>query len=386
MEFREGMDARKFLVGLVIAVILIVLIVNRIKYARINRWITDARDLVRDTASFYYINDLYISDGRHYEHLLDKKEKKLFEDVYEAIKNRQSTVVLDLNEFEYSNFTRAVVVDTAFEKVFDVLSMDHPELIYYSPASNMFTYQRDSKYITVYLEYSMDNETYLANMQRMQNVITVLKDATKEMSEYEKCKFVYEWLGTTNVYGAIDGSLSHSAYSAFVADQPTVCEGYAKAAQIILQNIGVNSIYVDGRLRGGKHAWNLVKIEGKYYYFDATSTSSFKDTIADPICYAGFLPMNVKSYKFDYKQIIPEIKGKKYLYYRYNNLEIKFSDDSATYEKIKAIADSREGNSVIEFRVKNMRSLKKHMQELEQLLGARSYFLYGIDDTVFFVP
>lgn len=386
MDVREGLDAKKFLLVLLIAIILIVLIINRIKYARINSWITDVKDLVQDKNSFYYINDLYISDGRHYEHLLDKKEKKLFEDVYSAIKNRQSTVVLDLNEFEYSNFTRAVVVDTAFEKVFDVLSMDHPELIYYSPAANMFSYERNSKNITVYLDYSMNDETYQANLQTIQNVLKFMSVETEGMSEYEKCKYVYEWLAKNNVYGAPNGGLSHSAYAAFAIGESPVCEGYAKAAQIIFQNIGVNSIYVDGRLRGGKHAWNLVKIEGKYYYFDVTQSSAFKDYIGDPISYNGFLPMNVKSYKIDYKQITPEIKGKKYQYYRYNNLEIKYSDDEATLRKIKEIADNRPENSVIEFRVKNMRSLKSHRAELERYLGATSYTLSGIDDTIFFVP
>ena len=379
------MNAKKFLIRLLIFIVVTIFIANKVKYAKINSWITDVDDLVKDSNSYHYINDLYISDGRHYEHLLDAKEKKLYEDLYNAIKERQSTVILDLNEFEYNNFTRAVTVDTAFENVFEALSMDHPELIYYSPPANMFRYQTNSKSIEVYLEYSMDETTYQENIIKIQNILLFFKEETKGMSEYEKCKYVYEWLGTNNYYGAKNGSLTHSAYSAFMPGEGTVCEGYAKAAQIIFQNIGVNSIYTVGTLNGGKHAWNLVKIENKYYYFDATNSSTFKENSYGPMSYIGFLPKDVENYKFRYKQITPKVNGKKYLYYQYNNLEIKFSNDNKTYEKIKEIANSKPNNSVIEFRIKNIGNFKKHIHEVEEKLEATYYKVSGLKNVVFFV-
>ena len=68
------MNAKKFLIRLLIFIVVTIFIVNKVKYAKINSWITDVDDLVKDSNSYHYINDLYISDGRHYVHLLDAKE------------------------------------------------------------------------------------------------------------------------------------------------------------------------------------------------------------------------------------------------------------------------------------------------------------------------
>ena len=52
-----------------------------------------------------------------------------------------------------------------------------------------------------------------------------------------------------------------------------VCAGYAGAVQYLLERIGVPCIYVDGSTQGSTegHAWNIVKLDGEYYYVDATN-------------------------------------------------------------------------------------------------------------------
>lgn len=53
-----------------------------------------------------------------------------------------------------------------------------------------------------------------------------------------------------------------------------VCDSYARAMYRLLNMVGVECIYVTGDgVTGGEiipHAWNIVKIEGKYYQLDAT--------------------------------------------------------------------------------------------------------------------
>ncbi len=59
-------------------------------------------------------------------------------------------------------------------------------------------------------------------------------------------------------------------------DGKSVCEGYARALQYLLQKCGIESaevagfIHKDGGEKGGAHAWNIVKIDGDYYYMDTT--------------------------------------------------------------------------------------------------------------------
>lgn len=49
-----------------------------------------------------------------------------------------------------------------------------------------------------------------------------------------------------------------------------VCEGYAKAFQYMLNILNINNVYIVGNGNGEAHAWNMVEIDGKYYYVDVT--------------------------------------------------------------------------------------------------------------------
>lgn len=62
---------------------------------------------------------------------------------------------------------------------------------------------------------------------------------------------------------------SHSPYGALI-EQSAVCEGYARAAQLIFSLCSIDSYYVVGDTPQGGHAWNLVKVDGQYYQLDVT--------------------------------------------------------------------------------------------------------------------
>lgn len=53
-----------------------------------------------------------------------------------------------------------------------------------------------------------------------------------------------------------------------------VCDGYAAAMYLLLDAAGIENYVVYGKAKGQKegfgHAWNLVKIGGKFYYLDVT--------------------------------------------------------------------------------------------------------------------
>ena len=66
------------------------------------------------------------------------------------------------------------------------------------------------------------------------------------------------------------------AYGALILKEAR-CEGYAKAAKLILDRVGFDSIIAYGRaLSGGgqeDHAWNIIEVNGNYYHFDFTWNS-----------------------------------------------------------------------------------------------------------------
>ncbi|HBF5907108.1 TPA: cell wall-binding repeat-containing protein [Clostridioides difficile] len=58
-------------------------------------------------------------------------------------------------------------------------------------------------------------------------------------------------------------------------EKKSVCEGFAKSFYVLTRLMGMDSLYQeDGNLN---HAWNYVKINGKWYEFDGTEAGSYKN-------------------------------------------------------------------------------------------------------------
>ncbi len=66
-----------------------------------------------------------------------------------------------------------------------------------------------------------------------------------------------------------DAKDSQNIISVFLG-RKTVCQGYACAVQYLLEQLGVQSTIVSGKALGEPHAWNLICLDGEYYYMDAT--------------------------------------------------------------------------------------------------------------------
>ncbi len=107
---------------------------------------------------------------------------------------------------------------------------------------------------------------------------SILKDIINDsMSDYEKLDKIYDYV-THEIYYDSNTNIprvSHTAYGA-LKYKIAVCDGYAEALHILLDLAGVENIIIHGadKLNGIGHAWNLVKINGKYYHVDSTGDSS----------------------------------------------------------------------------------------------------------------
>ena len=95
-----------------------------------------------------------------------------------------------------------------------------------------------------------------------------LSGITNDMSQYDIELYLHDYL-VNNVKYVKSVSNAHNAYGALVNGQ-AVCEGYARAFQYLLMQAGISSFVVTGQSKGEGHAWNLVKIDGEYYYVDVT--------------------------------------------------------------------------------------------------------------------
>lgn len=89
------------------------------------------------------------------------------------------------------------------------------------------------------------------------------------MSDFEKVKFVNDYIVKNTVYSA-DTNLSPHSAAAVLKEHKGVCQGYALLALKMLRELGVETLYVVGEVNTGPHAWNLVKVDGNWYHLDTT--------------------------------------------------------------------------------------------------------------------
>ena len=109
--------------------------------------------------------------------------------------------------------------------------------------------------------------------------LRILSGAAGLGTNAEKEQYAHDGLMLAAVYDA-SSPLGQSAYSALVHGK-TVCAGYARAYQYLLQQLGIPCYYCTG-YAGEDHAWNIVKLDGDYYNVDVT----WDDT--DPATYDYF--------------------------------------------------------------------------------------------------
>ena len=87
-------------------------------------------------------------------------------------------------------------------------------------------------------------------------------------SDFAKSKYVFETLVNHVEYDK-NSENNQNILSVFLG-RSTVCQGYADATQYLLQQLGIQSMIVRGKANGESHAWNLVCLDGEYYFTDTT--------------------------------------------------------------------------------------------------------------------
>lgn len=92
----------------------------------------------------------------------------------------------------------------------------------------------------------------------------------RTLTQLEQVASVYKWILTYCNYNT-NSAYNQNIDSVFVR-RNSVCTGYAKAAQYLFKLLGIESRLVFGRLNNdkedGRHCWNIVNIEGRYYHLD----------------------------------------------------------------------------------------------------------------------
>ncbi|MCR5556801.1 MAG: hypothetical protein K6F75_04470 [Butyrivibrio sp.] len=163
----------------------------------------------------------------------------------------------------------------ALDLVFNYVMIDHPE-IFYVDGYRYTNYTIDD--VVTKMSFSGNYTCSIEEAGRRQSLINqavneCLAGAPSSTDDYYAIKYVYEYLIQNTEYDASNPD-NQNICSVFI-DKRSVCNGYAKAAQYLLNKLGIQCLLVTGtvdtkKARNVRHAWNMVLCNDTYYHFDAT--------------------------------------------------------------------------------------------------------------------
>ena len=196
---------------------------------------------------------------------LDAQEQIWYGEIEQALGEMTDTVNLSTEPIGQG------LDEQDIDRIFQCVLIDHPE-IFYTTGYTYTKYSRGDRTVGIDFAgtYSLPREEAVNKAEEIRGrALEWLSDIPSDASEYDKVKAVYEKIIFFTDYD-LNASDNQNIASVFLGNS-SVCQGYAKATQYLLNHLGVMCTLVQGTVDTGEaHAWNLVRVDGDYYYVDTT--------------------------------------------------------------------------------------------------------------------
>lgn len=197
---------------------------------------------------------------RYFYNQLDKKEKTIYDKLYKGIMKSES------------GFFVEKATEEKIQKIITYVLADHPEIFWCTGEAMCLGASEEDKTIEVYPIYNRfkhDKKNTIKSIEQTRDEIIA---SISVEGEFEKVKAVYDYV--TKNYEYVAESIDNQNVVSALLNKQTVCAGYAKAVQYILNGMDIDTSFITGTIvRDGEtlyHAWNMVKVDGDYFYLDAT--------------------------------------------------------------------------------------------------------------------
>lgn len=217
-----------------------------------------------------------VFENRFYYNQLTEDEQLTYREIYQGIINHAEEINVHGDDPDEVN------------AIMDSIMYDFAELFWVDGSAYSTTYE-DSSYTEIYTviepTYIYSSEERATREEEIEKVASdVLQNISGELDEYGKIKYVYEYLVDSVEY-VDEAPDNQNIYSSLVLKE-TVCAGYAKANQYLLNELGIFCTYVTGEASDEEgtdsHAWNIVKCNGNYYYVDVTWADPIVEEVDTP--------------------------------------------------------------------------------------------------------
>ena len=211
---------------------------------------------------YYQLGDTWWDHGdieEYYFNQIPSELNEIYRELYERLKNYEDS----------ADLYASVSAKDFWTAYYSVLA-DHPEFFWVGTSAQI----KESALTRKVVGYEISTTVEKKNRDHLRASLEAAADEciagiSSEASDYEKIKYVYEYLINTTDYDA--GSPNNQNIQSALLGHNSVCAGYSKAFQYILHRMGMFCTYVTGKTTDGSdHGWNMVRIDGVYYHVDVT--------------------------------------------------------------------------------------------------------------------
>ena len=160
----------------------------------------------------------------------------------------------------------------ALSEIFTLVSLDHPE-IFYAPTFTCSFYPQ-AEVMELKPQYLFKKKEIQEHQKAIQSRIQKLVRPALELDELGREQYIHDFICRNVHYDKLKKAYSHEIIGP-LTQGVGVCEGIAKTVKVLCDALKLPCIVAFCHNNPEKnikyrHAWNLVRLNGKYYHLDAT--------------------------------------------------------------------------------------------------------------------
>lgn len=256
-------------------------------------------------------------EAYYYQHM-SKQQQAAYHSLLKGIHALESEILLPKLEAE------------ALYQVFFQMRLDHPEVFWLT--GYKYRYYKDSPNLIFVPEYLFEKEKVKEHQKAMKARVEKLVRPAKDFTEWEKEKYVHDFICKNVQYDKLKKAYSHEIIGP-LGQGVGVCEGIAKAVKVLLDALGVWCVIAicgNNPDKGIKyrHTWNIVRINGEYYHLDVT----FDNTLGKDVKELRYDYFNLDDQQIfrDHEPLIapaPVCKNHDHFYYKEKKLSFTKIED-----------------------------------------------------------
>lgn len=216
--------------------------------------------------------------------------------------------------------------------VFFKMRLDHPEIFWVT--NFKYRYYKDSPNLIFIPEYLFNKNKIREHQKALTARVEKLVRPAQKMSEWEKEKYVHDFICENVRYDKLKKAYSHEIIGP-LGQGVGVCEGVAKVVKVLLDTLGVWCVIAicgNNPEKGIKyrHTWNIVKINGTYYHLDATFDNSLGKSHQNPEIRYDYFNLDDQQIFRDHEPLIapaPRCTDHDHFYYKEKKLSFTKKED-----------------------------------------------------------